>query len=73
MKTLVLSGHPWRVLSPSVLELPRGDSSITIVYDGRSWRIGFARVYALSEWNSRDEAAAAVSHAIETATREMQA
>lgn len=73
MKTLVLSGHPWRVLSPSVLELPRGDSSITIVYDGRSWRIGFDRCYALSEWNSRDEAAHAVAQAIDLATREMRA
>ena len=65
-----LSNLPWTVHSPSLLELVRPDGSILIGFDGVSWLIGINGIYGTREFKTRDEAAALVAHAINTAYRE---
>ena len=74
MTTKTIAGLPWRIHSPSLLELEHADSTgihnILVGFNGRTWQIGVDNVYGTREWPTRDEAAATVAQAFEQAMSE---
>ena len=71
MKTLILNNLPWRVHSPSLLELScsnsDGEHNILVGFNGKTWQVGVNNVYGTREWPTRNAAAAQVAHAFSQA------
>ena len=73
MKTVTLHNLPWRVWSPSMLELAGSGYEITsseptvnrlvIAFNSQYWQVGINDVYGTAEYATRDQAVAAVAKA----------
>lgn len=62
MTTLILSGHKWRVVSPSTYTL--AGYPVWLAYNGRAWYLAINGDYDNARpWPSRDCAAAAIAAA----------
>ncbi len=71
MTKITLTGQPWRVHSPSLLQ--HDTSPLQMAYNGRSWVISIRGVWSLREFESRQEAALIIGQAFQNAYREVRA
>jgi hypothetical protein len=63
MKTIIICGLTWRVLSPSRYELAE-QARVTMYFNGDHWRLAFDNEEGEARFTTRDDAAYAISEGI---------